>query len=163
MPGTRIQAILEEIGIIAHNPRIKELATELGTLLASNVENIERNTQKLTRLQSNTTSAIVDTEATLEDRIVDLRTAVKGLTQLFKRRMSNIEARNDTITDRVHTLSNHMMAVESKVNELSELVMQIANQLTFDADDSYATTDDIDDTGNVDDQSLIDPYATERS
>jgi len=153
MPGARIIEILDEIGRLTQNPHIHELATELGELLANDIYTTRGS---ITKLRERTTSAIVDTEATLEDHIIDLRTAVQGLTQLFRKRMTDVEDRNETITGRVHTLANHMMAVEQKVSELAEAVTLLLDQM--------ADNNENDDSYNTDDRSLDNPYdGNERS
>jgi hypothetical protein len=133
MPAARIMAILAEIGTLTKSKRIQELTIELGALLAATVDSSIYNDARLTRLQDNTTRAIVDTEQTLDDHIIDLRTAIQGLTQLVIRRMADMDERNETITGRVHTLANHMMAVEEKVSELAEVVTILLDQSTDDS------------------------------
>jgi len=142
MPAVRIVEILAEIGALTKNQRIQDLTVELGSLLATSVDNTSHIDARLTRLKSDTTLAITDTEATLEDHIIDLRTSVLGLTQLFRRRMTDIEERNQTITGRVHTLANHMMAVEQKVNELAEVLTALLERSNATDEDDYNTTDD---------------------
>ena len=148
MPAARVIEILAEIGEIAHNPRVKELAAELGILLAANIDNAEIASTNVTdlnasvtHLKERTTAAILDTEATLEDRITDLRTAIMGLTALYRRRIDTLETtyteRDQVITDKIHALSNHMMAVENKIAELAEAVTMLLD----DALDQSAVND----------------------
>ena len=165
MPAARIVAILTEIGEISHNQRVKELAIELGTLLAANVDNTDSANElatsanaSITRLKENATNAILDTEATLEDRITDLRTAVLGLTQLYQRRIAAIEERNEAITGRVHTLANHMMAVEQKVSELAEAVTLLLDQSTDESDQDAYNSDYSDAYSDGYTKPLVSPY-----
>jgi methyl-accepting chemotaxis protein len=157
MPGTRIIAILDEIGQISRTPRVRELALELGKLIASEMGMTR---EAVSRLKDQTTTAIVDTELTLDDEIQLLKKDIQLLSATFAEfnksvveRRNQIDEREERISGRVHTLANHMMAVEQKVNELADLITQIAEQLT-----DYHDSNDHDSDASSDDQLLIDPY-----
>lgn len=161
MPGTRVLAILDEIARIATNPNVKLLTDELGELIAKELGTTRA---ALMRLKEDTTSAIVDSELTLDAEITKLRAAIIELNSTFvefnantiKRRIE-LDQHNETISGRVHTLANHMFSVENKVNELAEIVTAIHDSINnADSDTSY---NDNSDTTSDDDQ-LHDPYAT---
>lgn len=133
MPGTRIIAILEEIAQISRSDHVKALARELGKLIASEMGTTR---EALSRLKDETTVAIVDTELTLDDEIKLLKRDIQLLSNTFADfrqdiadRRNDVDEREERISGRVHTLANHMMAVELKVNELAELVTMLADQL----------------------------------
>lgn len=157
MQAKRIIAIVTEIGEIAKNPRIRELATELAAILADHViltrESIdtlssieEAQAAALLRHKDRTTAAIIDTELNVNTLIDSIRADVRAFALQNRQTADTVTAFEERVTQRVHTFANHLSAVEMKVTELAVLVMQMYEHLTIDDTEAQALLAEISST-----------------
>lgn len=123
MPAKRIIEILHEIGLIAQNPRVVELANELGNEIAeafgvqSQAVNDAVKKAEL-RIRDASTYAVVDTELSLRDEISLLKDAYADLHQAVSSEVKDAQNAVNAIKSDVTNLAAHMRSIDSKVDRL---------------------------------------------
>lgn len=116
----RIREILYEISLIAQVPRVKELAAELGDLLADKIAQQDDALEIYASNADQQTDAAVDRFSHLDQLVASLRAEMHQM-------RGDIGDRLDNLSSKQHQMSSFMMGVELKVDELAEAITMLVN------------------------------------
>lgn len=129
MPDKRIEDILTEISATAINPRVRELITELGDILAT-IARTERD---------NTTKA--------DERFKTVGIIYRNLRKELRAFERRIEERDHSVAAKIHQLSSHIMHLQQELAQIADAVnVNVEDEFTrakiVNGDDSDLFSDD---------------------